>query len=74
MTSFSGCAVHGQALPDFSDGVHMPICDGFAVVVLAAPMKLYTLSTPPTHRGGVVCLSRADALANKEYLDDKTTE
>lgn len=67
------------------DGVHTPICDGFAVVVPAGtthniintgtvPMKLYTLSAPPNHRDGVVHLSRADALADKEHFDGKTTE
>lgn len=67
------------------DGVHTPIYDGFAVVVPAGtthniintgtvPMKLYTLSAPPNHRDGVVHLCRADALADKENFDGKTTE
>jgi mannose-6-phosphate isomerase-like protein (cupin superfamily) len=67
------------------DGVHTPIHDGFAVVVPAGtnhniintgplPMKLYTLYSPPNHRDGVVHLTRADALADKEHFDGKTTE
>ena len=38
------------------------------------PMKLYTLYAPPNHRDGVVHLTRADALADKEHFDGKTTE
>ena len=67
------------------DGVHTPIRNGFAVVVPAGtthniintgtvPMKLYTLYAPPNHRDGVVHLTRADALADKEHFDGKTTE
>lgn len=67
------------------DGVHTPIRDGFAVVVPAGtnhniintgtvPMKLYTLYAPPNHRDGVVHLTRAEALADKEHFDGKTTE
>src|SRR5450830_150011 len=67
------------------DGVHTVIKAGFAVVVPAGtthniintgtgPMKLYTLYAPPNHRDGVVHLTRADALADKEHFDGKTTE
>ena len=67
------------------DGVHTPIREGFAIVVPAGtthniintgtvPMKLYTLYSPPNHRDGVVHLTRADALADKEHFDGKTTE
>ena len=67
------------------DGVKTPIRAGFAVVVPAgakhniintgtAPMKLYTLYAPPNHRDGVVHLSRADAEADTEHFDGKTTE
>lgn len=67
------------------DGVHTPICDGFAVLVPAGtthniintgtvPMKLYTLYSPPNHRDGVVHLTRADALADEEHFDGVTTE
>jgi mannose-6-phosphate isomerase-like protein (cupin superfamily) len=67
------------------DGVHTLIREGFAIVVPAGtthniintgtvPMKLYTLYAPPNHRDGVVHLTRADALADKEHFDGKTTE
>ena len=66
-------------------GVRTAIQAGFAVVVPGGtehniintgtvPMKLYTLYAPPNHRDGVVHLTRADALADKEHFDGKTTE
>jgi mannose-6-phosphate isomerase-like protein (cupin superfamily) len=67
------------------DGVRTAIRPGFAVVVPAGtnhniintgskPMKLYTLYAPPNHRDGVVHVSRADAEADNEHFDGKTTE
>ena len=67
------------------DGVSTPITAGFAVVVPAGtrhnivnsgagPMKLYTLYSPPNHRDGVVHHTRADAGADSEKFDGKTTE
>ena len=67
------------------DGVRTPIRAGFALVVPAGakhniintgtvPMKLYTLYAPPNHRDGVVHHSRADAEADTEHFDGKTTE
>ena len=67
------------------DGVTTAITAGFAVVVPAgarhniintgsSPLKLYTLYSPPNHRDGVVHLTRADALADSEKFDGKTTE
>ena len=67
------------------DGVRTPIREGFAVVVPAGtnhniintgsvPMKLYTLYSPPNHRDGVVHHTRADAVADNERFDGKTTE
>jgi mannose-6-phosphate isomerase-like protein (cupin superfamily) len=67
------------------DGVRTAIRAGFAVVVPAGtnhniintgsvPLKLYTLYAPPNHRDGVVHQSRADADADKEHFDGKTTE
>ena len=63
----------------------MAIRTGFAVVVPAgtnhniintgsAPLKLYTLYAPPNHRDGVVHHTRADAEADNEHFDGKTTE
>lgn len=67
------------------DGVRTSIKAGFAVVVPAGtnhnivntgsiPLKLYTLYSPPNHRDGVVHRTRADAEADKEHFDGKTTE
>lgn len=67
------------------DGVRTSIRAGFAVVVPAgarhniintgsAPLKLYTLYAPPNHRDGVVHHTRADAEADTEHFDGKTTE
>src|SRR4029079_17109426 len=40
----------------------------------SGPMKLYTLYAPPNHRDGVVHPTKADAEADKEHFDGKTTE
>jgi mannose-6-phosphate isomerase-like protein (cupin superfamily) len=67
------------------DGVRTPIQPGFAVLVPAGtnhnivntgsgPLKLYTLYAPPNHRDGVVHRTRADAEADHEHFDGKTTE
>jgi mannose-6-phosphate isomerase-like protein (cupin superfamily) len=37
-------------------------------------MKLYTLYAWPNHRDGVVHATKADAEADKEHFDGKTTE
>ena len=67
------------------DGIHTPIREGFAVLVPAGtnhniintgsvPLKLYTLYAPPNHRDGVVHHTRAEAEADNEHFDGKTTE
>ena len=67
------------------DGVRTAIRAGFAIVVPAGmnhniintggvPLKLYTLYAPPNHRDGVVHHTRADAEADNEHFDGKTTE
>lgn len=67
------------------DGVRTAIRAGFAVVVPAGtnhniintgtvPLKLYTLYAPPNHRDGVVHRTRAEADADTEEFDGKTTE
>jgi mannose-6-phosphate isomerase-like protein (cupin superfamily) len=67
------------------DGVRTPIRAGFAVLVPAGTkhnivntgsqaMKLYTLYAPPNHRDGVVHHTRADADADTEHFDGKTSE
>jgi mannose-6-phosphate isomerase-like protein (cupin superfamily) len=67
------------------DGVRTAIRAGFAVVVPAgakhniintgsASLKLYTLYAPPNHRDGVVHHTRAEAEADDEHFDGRTTE
>ena len=67
------------------EGVRTAIRAGFAVVVPAGtnhniintgdvPLKLYTLYAPPNHSDGVVHHTRADAEADKEHFEGKTTE
>lgn len=67
------------------DGVKHRIKPGFAVLVPAGTrhniingpsgsMKLYTLYAPPNHRDGTVHATKADAEADEEHFDGKTTE
>ena len=67
------------------DGVRTAIRAGFGIVVPAgathnivntgsAPLKLYTLYAPPNHRDGVVHHTRAQAEADTEQFDGKTSE
>jgi mannose-6-phosphate isomerase-like protein (cupin superfamily) len=67
------------------DGVKTPIAAGFAVLVPAGTrhnivntgkeaLKLYTLYAPPNHRDGVIHATRADADADHEHFDGKTSE
>jgi mannose-6-phosphate isomerase-like protein (cupin superfamily) len=67
------------------DGVRTKIQAGSAVIVPAgakhniintgsAPLKLYTIYAPPNHRDGVVHHTRAEAEADTEHFDGKTTE
>jgi mannose-6-phosphate isomerase-like protein (cupin superfamily) len=67
------------------DGVHTLIRAGSAVLAPAGamhniintgsvPLKLYTVYSPPNHRDGVVHHTRADALADAEHFDGRTSE
>jgi mannose-6-phosphate isomerase-like protein (cupin superfamily) len=67
------------------DGVRSPISAGFAVVVPAGTnhniintgtdsLKLYTIYSPPNHRDGVVHHTRAEAEADNEHFDGKTSK
>jgi mannose-6-phosphate isomerase-like protein (cupin superfamily) len=67
------------------DGARTAIRAGFALVVPAGanhniintgsvPLKLYTLYAPPNHRDGIVHHTRADAEADNEHFDGRTTE
>jgi mannose-6-phosphate isomerase-like protein (cupin superfamily) len=40
----------------------------------SAPLKLYTLYSPPNHRDGVVHHTRTEAEKDDEHFDGKTTE
>ena len=67
------------------DGARTEIRTGFAIVVPAGAnhniintgsksLKLYTVYAPPNHRDGVVHHTRADAEADTEHFDGKTSE
>jgi mannose-6-phosphate isomerase-like protein (cupin superfamily) len=67
------------------DGVRTDIQDGWAVIVPAganhniintgsAPLKLYTIYSPPHHRDGIVHRTRAEAEKDDEEFDGRTTE
>jgi mannose-6-phosphate isomerase-like protein (cupin superfamily) len=67
------------------DGVRTAIKAGFAILVPAGtnhniinsgkvPLKLYTVYSPPNHRDGVIHHTRAEAEADDEKFDGKTTE
>ena len=69
----------------FIDGVRTAIQAGFAITIPGGanhniintgtvPMKLYTIYSPPNHRDGVVHHTRAEAEADNEHFDGKTTE
>ena len=66
-------------------GISRDIIDGSVIIVPAGtshnvintgsnPMKLYTLYMPPRHRDGVIHKTRAEAEADTEHFDGKTTE
>jgi mannose-6-phosphate isomerase-like protein (cupin superfamily) len=67
------------------DGKRTPIKGDDAIIVPAgarhnlfntgdALLTLYTLYGPPEHREGVVRATKAEAEANEEHFDGKTTE
>jgi mannose-6-phosphate isomerase-like protein (cupin superfamily) len=69
------------------DGTEHDLHNGFAVVVPAgarhniintspdAPLKLYTLYSPPNHKDGTVHATKDDAEADEgEHFDGTTTE
>jgi mannose-6-phosphate isomerase-like protein (cupin superfamily) len=67
------------------DGVEHKVKDGDAVVVPAGTnhnfintgdkdLKLYTIYSPPNHRDGVTHKTKAEAEADDEHFDGKTTE
>jgi len=68
------------------DGVEQKVTDGDAVIVPAGArhnvintsettdLKLYTIYSPPEHQDGTIRKTKAEALANPEEFDGKTTE
>ncbi|MFA4999220.1 MAG: cupin domain-containing protein [Parcubacteria group bacterium] len=68
------------------DNVEHPIEDGSAVVIPAGTLhniintseteklKVYTIYSPAEHKDGTIHKTKADALANEEHFDGKTTE
>ncbi|MEK7133454.1 MAG: cupin domain-containing protein [Patescibacteria group bacterium] len=68
------------------DGVEHVIENGCAIIVPAgarhnivntssdAPLKLYTVYSPPNHRDGVIHKTKAEAEKDEEHYDGKTTE
>src|SRR5690606_33376670 len=67
------------------DGNRTEIEDDDAIIVPAGarhnvrntgdtPLQLYTLYAPPEHRDGTVHKTKADADAQEEHFDGKTTE
>lgn len=67
------------------DNVEHRIEDDFAIVIPAgtehniintgdSELKLYTVYSPPNHREGVVHETKAEALADTEQFDGRTTE
>jgi mannose-6-phosphate isomerase-like protein (cupin superfamily) len=66
-------------------GTESMLEDGVAVVIpagtehniintSAAPMKLYTLYSPPHHKDGTIHKTKAEAEASEEHFDGETTE
>ncbi|MFH0932995.1 MAG: cupin domain-containing protein [Nitrospirota bacterium] len=68
------------------DDVEHKIEDDYAIVIPAGTrhniintskdkeMKLYTIYSPPEHRDAVIHKTKADAMADDEHFDGKTTE
>ena len=67
------------------DGVRTSISAGYALLIPggmnhniintgSVPLKLYTLYSPPNHRDGVIHHTSADAKADNEHFDGKTSE
>ena len=67
------------------DGVEHDLPSEHAVVIPAGTrhniinvgsdsLKLYTIYSPPEHKDGVVRATKADAMAQEEHFDGKTSE
>ena len=67
------------------DGKRTPVRSDMAIIVPAGashnvrntgqePLKVYTLYAPPEHKHGTIHATKADAEANEEHFDGKTSE
>ena len=68
------------------NGVEHPLSDGTAVVIPAGAehniintsetekLRVYTIYSPAEHKDGTIHPTKADAMANEEHFDGKTTE
>lgn len=68
------------------DGNEYTISDGFAIVIPAGaqhniintsstePLQLYTIYSPAHHKDGTLHITKAEAQADKETFDGKTTD
>lgn len=73
----SGKVILEDRSEEISDGSVIVIPAGTKHNVMnigSGTMKLYTLYMPPHHRDGVVHKTKADAEADTEHFDGKTTE
>jgi mannose-6-phosphate isomerase-like protein (cupin superfamily) len=67
-------------------GKESPLSDGTVIIIPAgtehnivnasedAPLKLYTLYSPPHHADGTVHKTKAEAESDEEHFDGRTTE
>ena len=68
------------------NGVEHPLSDGTAVIIPAGAehniintsdtekLRVYTIYSPAEHKDGTIHPTKADAMANEEHFDGKTTE
>lgn len=73
----SGTAILNGISHDISDGSVIVIPAGTEHNIInsgSESMKLYTLYMPPHHKDGVVHATKAEAEADSEHFDGKTTE
>lgn len=73
----AGKAVLEDTSHDIADGSVILVPSGTRYNIInsgSAPMKLYTLYMPPHHRDGVTHKTKAEAEADTEHFDGKTTE
>lgn len=73
----TGTAIVSDISHDLTDGSAIIVPAGTKHNIIntgADSMKLYTLYTPPHHKDGVVHKTKAEAEADTEHFDGKTTE